>query len=67
MMKVQNMIWILVYCPHLRQASLCFTLTLDGYNFLLENSDTFNGLSQIRQLALRAMLIWDDGSVNNRG
>jgi len=57
MMKAQNVIWILVFCVHLRQASLSFILTLDGYNFLLEYSETFGGLSEVKQLAFPPSII----------
>lgn len=56
-MNAQSVIWILVFCVHLRQASLSFTLTLEGYNFLLEYSETFKGLSKVEQLALASCFI----------
>jgi len=67
MMKAQNMIWILVFCVHLRQASLSFTLRLDGYTFLLKYWETFKGLSRVKQLALGPRLHWDETPINNRG
>jgi len=65
-MKEQNVIWILVFCVHLRQAALSFTITLEGYNFLLEYSEIFKGLSKVKQLALSPFLIRDDSSIDRR-
>jgi len=35
-----------------------------SFTYLLEYSETSRGLSNAKQLALRPLIIWDDGSIN---
>jgi len=66
-MTARNAIWILVFCSNLREATFSFTMNLASFTFLLEYSAIFKGLIRVMQLAIRPVLIWDLGSVNNSG
>lgn len=61
MLNAQSVIWILLYCPHLLEAYVTFGLNLKSSNFLVEYSGTFEGLSGVKKLASRPILVWDVG------
>jgi len=56
----------IVFYSALTQATLSFNLDYSSFIYLLEYSETFKGLSNVKQLALRPKVIWDDGSINSR-
>lgn len=66
-MTAQNMIWILVFSPHLSQASLCFTIDRSSFLFLQDHVNTFRGLSHLKQLAIRPAIVWDYVSSEDAG
>lgn len=45
-------IWILCFCPHLRQAILRLSISTKSAGFLEEFHQTFNGLSNVKDLPL---------------
>lgn len=59
----QNMVWILAFCPNLRQAVLFFGIDLASFDYLQEYSDHFGGLSNVEQLVIAPIFIWNDGIV----
>ena len=59
MHSAQNMVWLLVSCSHLLEASLCFTANSDSFNYLNTYSNTFQGRSKVRKLAIRLYIVWD--------
>lgn len=61
------MICILVFCESRLQASLSFTLDLTSFNFLVDHSQTFKGLSKVKQPAIRSVFVRDEDSVSRRG
>lgn len=67
MMTAQKMGWVLVFCPHLLQASLAFTIDRSAYDCLLEYSETFKGLSRVKRLAIVLILVWVYGTVYDHG
>ena len=56
-----------VFCPYLTQAPIEFNLDKLSFACLLEYSETFKGLSNVKQLALRPRIVWDDDFIYNRG
>lgn len=59
------MVWILAFCPNLRQAVLFFGVDLASFDYLQEYSDNFGGLSNVEQLVIAPIFIWNDGNVMN--
>ena len=57
----------IVFCSALTRASISFNLDYSSFIYLSEYSETFKSLSNVKQLALRPRIIWDDGSLNNGG
>jgi len=52
--NLSRTIWIAtVFCPHSIQALLTFILDYVSFAYLLEYSESFKGLSNVKQLALR--------------
>lgn len=56
-----------MFCSGQLQASLHFNINLLSYNFVLEYSETFKGLSKVTQLALKSQMVWHDNAVNYSG
>lgn len=47
-----NVIWLLIFIPHLKEAALGVSVTLECLKVLSELSETFTGLSKVEKLAL---------------
>lgn len=63
-LSAQNSIWILVFCPHLLQAVLSFSVDLASFNYLHEYVETFEGLSNVKQLSIIPAFTWSSGTIN---
>lgn len=48
----RNVIFLLVFSPHLRRCCLTFTFSIEDFQYLREYRDTFRGLSAVKQLSL---------------
>lgn len=60
-MSASNVVWILVFSPHLREATFGFTLdVLQDFSFLSEYYTVFEGLSQVKKLSICPMFVFDE-------
>lgn len=56
-LSVKSVAWLLVFCPHLRQAALSFTIHVSDFQFLQEYRDSIKKVSKVKDLALRFVFI----------
>lgn len=66
-MSCQNFIWLLLFVPTLRRVAAPFTVTISGFNHVVEYSETFKGLSKIEQLSIHPIFVWDTVKARPRG
>lgn len=59
-LNLRNVVWLLVFCPHLSQAALRASISTTDFRLLLEFSDTFAGLSKIKELAIHYSFIFTE-------
>ena len=57
-------VWLLCFCPLLRQTSLTIKITTKSGSFLEEHHETFSGLSKIEDLALEVHFIHDQSDTS---
>lgn len=55
-----NSIWLLLFCPQVKEAALCFLTTIRDLELLRELSESFQGLSKVEKLALEINFIARD-------
>lgn len=55
----RNAVWILAFCPNLRQAIFALLITIEDSKFLAEYEETFQGLSNVQDLAIRINYLFD--------
>lgn len=53
----KNVVWLLVFCPCLKSASLGFDVSILDFNFLLFHQPSFAGLSNVVELSLNCYFV----------
>lgn len=63
-LSANNAIWLLSFCPQLDQCSLAILVSHKDYKFVSELSNSFEGLSNVKHLALQFCFIFDSSKRN---
>lgn len=57
--SLQNVAWLLLFCPNLSRVALSFSVALASFNYSVEYLEIFKGRSRVQHLALEPMFVWD--------
>lgn len=58
-LTAKNALWLLLFCPLIRDAALGFSISRDDYKYLEEGQSSFHGLSKVEKLSLRFRFVFD--------
>lgn len=68
-LRAKKAIWLLLFCPHLKQASLSFEIYSDDVDFLEEYGEVFRSKSRVKDLAINVEFcvgkLWEHESLEN--
>lgn len=65
-MSAKQVVWILIFCPQLKQAILDMTLNSSDYDYLSEYQEIYGGLSRVEDLAVNVLFTNDDPTSKSR-
>lgn len=52
-LNASNVVWLSLFCPHLRQLAVGFSIDLQDFHYLSDYAETFDGLSRVKEVAFQ--------------
>lgn len=64
-LSVQIVVWLLIFCPSLTEASLAFSFTTSDFDYLSEHASVLAGRSNVKRLALQFHALFRESDRSN--